>query len=123
VAKARASRTLVTAPKVLVLGLKCAISRNRSKEIRQEYVKHVAKMLQLLGDDPDTAAANSQIIMNIETRLAKSSKTRLEMRNIPALYNKKTPKELQDLAPAFDWQRYFKNIRHYAKAKQDRAAG
>lgn len=83
---------------------------DRSKEIRREYVKHVARMLQLLGDEPDTAAANAQTIMNIETRLAKSSKTRLEMRNIPALYNKKSPKELQELAPAFDWQRYFKNI-------------
>lgn len=83
---------------------------DRSKEIRQEYVEHVAKMLQLLGDDPDTAAANAQTIMNIETRLARSSKTRVERRNIPALYNKKSPKELKDLAPAFDWKRYFKNI-------------
>jgi putative endopeptidase len=83
---------------------------DRSKEIRQEYVKHVAKMLQLLGDDPDTAAACAQTIMNIETRLAKSSKTRVELRDLPALYNKKTPKELQELAPDFDWPRYFKNI-------------
>lgn len=83
---------------------------DRSKEIRQEYVKHVAKMLRLLGDNPDTAAANAKIIMDIETRLAKNSRTRLELRNIPALYNKKTMKELQELAPAFDWKKYFKNI-------------
>jgi putative endopeptidase len=83
---------------------------DRSKEIRQEYVKHVAKMLQLLGEDPDTAAANAQTIMNMETRLAKNSKTRVELRNIPALYNPKTPKELQELTPNFDWKRYFKNI-------------
>jgi len=83
---------------------------DRSKEIRQEYVKHVAKMLQLLGDDQDTAAANSQAIMNMETRLAKSSRTRVELRNIPALYNPKTPKELQELTPNFDWPGYFKNI-------------
>ncbi|UCH98626.1 MAG: M13 family metallopeptidase [Candidatus Aminicenantes bacterium] len=83
---------------------------DRSKEIRQEYVKHVAKMLQLLGDDPNTAAANAKTIMNMETRLAQNSKTRVEMRNIPALYNKKSMEELQKLTPDFDWKRYFKNI-------------
>jgi putative endopeptidase len=82
----------------------------RSQEIRQEYVKHVSKMFTLLGDAPETAAAKANTVMSIETRLAKASKTRLELRNIPALYNKKTQKELQEMTPAFDWNRYFKNI-------------
>ncbi|MBK6284360.1 MAG: M13 family metallopeptidase [Draconibacterium sp.] len=48
--------------------------------------------------------------MSIETRLAEKSKTNTEMRNMQALYNKITKDELAELAPGFDWIRYFKNI-------------
>lgn len=82
----------------------------RSKEIRQEYLKFAAKMFGLLGDKPEVAEANAKTIMTMETRLAKSSKTRLEMRNMPALYNKRTVAQLQEMTPGFEWKRYFKNI-------------
>jgi len=83
---------------------------DRSKEIRTEYVKHVAKMFELAGADAETAQKNAEVVMNIETRLAEKSKTNTEMRNIPALYNKKSLVQLGELAPGFDWIRYFKNI-------------
>ena len=82
----------------------------RSKEIRAEYVKHVAKMFELTGVDAETAQKNADVVMHIETRLAEKSKTNTEMRNIQALYNKMTMAQLADLAPGFDWNRYFKNI-------------
>jgi len=84
---------------------------DRSKEIRTEYVKHMAKMFELMGIDADKAHKNAELVMNIETRLAEKSKTNTEMRNIPALYNKMTMTQLAELAPGFDWMRYFKNIR------------
>jgi len=83
---------------------------DRSKEIRAEYVKHVAKMFELIGIDAEKAQKNAEVVMTIETRLAQKSKTNTEMRNIPALYNKMTMTELALLAPGFDWSRYFKNI-------------
>lgn len=83
---------------------------DRSKEIRTEYVKHVAKMFELIGIDTEKAQKNAEVVMNIETRLAEKSKTNTEMRNIPALYNKMTMAQLAELAPGFDWLRYFKNI-------------
>lgn len=83
---------------------------DRSKEIRLEYVKHLAKMFELMGDKPEIAASNAKTVMKIETRLAKSSKTRLEMRNIPTLYNLRTQKQIQAVTPNFDWARYLKNI-------------
>jgi len=82
----------------------------RSKEIREEYVKHVAKMFQLLGDNPDAAAANAQKVMSIETRLAEKSKTRLELRDLPALYNKMSLTQLSEIASGIDWKKYFKTI-------------
>lgn len=83
---------------------------DRSKEIRAEYVKHVAKMFELTGINTETAQKNAEVVMNIETRLAEKSKTNTEMRNIPALYNKMSLSQLGELAPGFDWVRYFKNI-------------
>ncbi len=83
---------------------------DRSKEIRAEYVKHVAKMFELMGTDSETAQKNAAIVMSIETRLAEKSKTNTEMRNIPALYNKFTMTELDELAPGFNWARYFDSI-------------
>ena len=82
----------------------------RTKEIREEYVKHVAKMLELAGVGVETAQKNAETIMGIETRLAENSKTNTELRNIPALYNKMSLEQVSELAPGFDWPRYFKNI-------------
>ncbi len=83
---------------------------DRSKEIREEYVKHMATMFELAGVDNGKAQKNAEIVMGIETRLAENSKTRVELRNIPALYNKMSLEQLSELAPGFDWARYFKNI-------------
>ncbi|MGB8951987.1 MAG: M13 family metallopeptidase [Candidatus Aminicenantales bacterium] len=81
-----------------------------SIRLREEYLKHVAVMLELLSDAPETAAVEATTIMNIETRLARSSKTNVELRNFPALYNKMTLPTLVAQAPGFDWARYMKNL-------------
>ncbi len=39
----------------------------KSQELRKAYVAHVQKMFELLGDKPDTAAAEAQTVMRIET--------------------------------------------------------
>ncbi len=82
----------------------------RSEEIRTEYIKHVARMFELKGDDTETANNNAETVMRIETRLADKSKSNTELRNIPGWYNKMSLKELAELAPGFDWERYFANI-------------
>jgi len=81
-----------------------------TRMLRDQYLAHVAAMLQLLGDGPEQAAAAARTVMAIETRLANASKTRVEMRNIPALYNKMSLAQLQEHSPGFDWSRYLKNI-------------
>lgn len=83
---------------------------DRSKEIRAEYVKHVAKMLELLGDAPDKAKAAAEDIMKLETRLAKVSMTRLQLRDPKATYNKMSLVELDKLATGYDFAAYFKNV-------------
>ena len=81
-----------------------------SRKLRQEYRQHVAAMLALLGDSPEIAATAAQTIMGIETRLAGHSKTRVELRDFAALYNKRTLAQLQTEAPGFDWTRYLASL-------------
>jgi putative endopeptidase len=78
----------------------------KSEEIRKKYVTHVQAMLQLLGDSPDVAKNESQLIMEIETALAKASLTRVEQRDPHNLFHKMDRKQLQALAPGFDWDTY-----------------
>jgi putative endopeptidase len=80
---------------------------DRSKDLRAKYLVYVEKMFKLLGDDEATAKKNTEIVMNLETRLAKASMTRLEQRDPNKTYNKTTTKGLIELSPAFNWNRYF----------------
>jgi len=82
----------------------------KSQEIRQQYLAHVQKMLQLLGEKPDEAAAEAQTVMRIETALAKASLTRVERRDPNKIYHKMTRDELQALSPLFSWDQYFAAI-------------
>ena len=49
--------------------------------LRQKYVAHVQRMLELLGDTPDVAQREAVTIMAMETRLAEASLTRVERRD------------------------------------------
>ncbi len=79
----------------------------KSKRLREEYVKHAAKMLELAGDDAATAAAAAKTIMALETQLAQASLTLVERRNPEAVYHKMGLDKLKTLAPNFPWQGYF----------------
>jgi len=83
----------------------------RSKEIREKYITHMVKMFVLAGTAPDKAASDANVVMKIETELAKISSTRLELRNPIANYNKTDLAGLQKMAPGIDWKAYFEGIR------------
>ncbi|HEX8354130.1 MAG TPA: M13 family metallopeptidase [Pyrinomonadaceae bacterium] len=82
----------------------------RSRKIREEYVAHVARTFRLLGDDEGRAAAAARTVMGIETRLAESAASRVQMRNPEARYNPMTKAQLVELTPHFDWGNYFRGI-------------
>ena len=81
-------------------------SDTKSVEIRTRYLEHVAKMLQLLGDDPKKAAEEASTVLRMETTLAEASLTRVEKREPHNLLHKMSPADLQKLAPSIDWPRY-----------------
>jgi predicted metalloendopeptidase len=84
----------------------------RSKMIRDEYVKHVAKMFELMGDDSNAASNEAQAVMNLETKLAEASKAPVDLREPEKLYHRMPITAVKDLAPTFDWVSYAQNVAH-----------
>ncbi len=81
---------------------------DKFQDIREAYVKHVARMFELAGfDDPD---AKADAVMTLETRLAKNHWDRVKSRDASLTYNKKSRDELAKLAPQFDWSLYFNTL-------------
>ena len=78
----------------------------KSAETRAKFVEHMTNMFKLLGDDPDTAAANAKTVMMIQTRLANASKSPVELRDPQKRYNKRTLAQLADMTPNFSWTSY-----------------
>ncbi|SMB84265.1 Endothelin-converting enzyme 1 [Hymenobacter roseosalivarius DSM 11622] len=62
----------------------------RSKAIRDAFVTYMTNTFQLIGDPAATATKKAAAILRLETRLAKASKTRVELRDPNANYNKMT---------------------------------
>ena len=67
--------------------------------IREAFKKHVVKMFQLFGFSKSAATKKMQNIMKVETELAKVSKSRTELRDPEANYNKMTLKEFEAKYP------------------------
>ncbi|HKP47011.1 MAG TPA: M13 family metallopeptidase [Pyrinomonadaceae bacterium] len=83
---------------------------DKSKQTRAEYQKHVARMFELLGDSADRAAAEAKTVLEIETKLAENSSTRVQRRDPEANYHPMNRAELSALTPNFDWRKYFDGV-------------
>jgi putative endopeptidase len=79
----------------------------KSVKLREEYVAHVQKMLELAGESPALATAGAQAVLRIETDLAKGSLDRVARRDPSQTYHKMSVQELAALAPGIDWPKYF----------------
>jgi len=79
----------------------------KSKELIEAYVAHIARTFQLLGDPESQARAGAAKVLAIESALARSSMTNVEMRDPQKRYHKITLAELEALAPAVGWKAYF----------------
>lgn len=82
----------------------------RSVTIRAEYLKFIQKMLEKVGESPEVAAASTKTIMNIETQLAQVTNTRVENRNIQAMYNPMAIADLCKKFPNFKFDQYFADM-------------
>ena len=82
----------------------------KSKELRDKYVAHVARMFQLMGDSAADAKAHADTVMSMETALAKGSMTRVEQRDPRHMFHPADERKLQAFTPSFDWKSYLAGL-------------
>ena len=82
----------------------------RTRNIRKAYRNFIPKIFKLAGASSQEAGSVTETIMDVETRLAKASMTRLERRDPHKTYNKMKLEELKQLCPNFNWEDYFKGL-------------
>lgn len=81
-----------------------------SKEKREKYVLHVARMLQFLGEKPAMAKSDSEKILALEIAMAKPRFDRVERRDSRKSYNPMSVAGLQKLMPSINWEGYLKGV-------------
>ena len=81
-----------------------------SVKIRKAYVEHIAKTLQLIGKPAAEANQAAEKVMALETTLATSMKTPVELRDPVANYNLMTITAVNELTPAFDWNAFLGSL-------------
>jgi putative endopeptidase len=74
--------------------------------IRNQYVKHIAKVLSMSGQDSVSANADAKNILTMETKLAKSSRKLEDLRDDYRNYNKMAITDLPKLSHNIDWTSY-----------------
>jgi putative endopeptidase len=84
----------------------------KSKQLRDAYVKHVAKMFELLGDPADRAGAEAATVLGIETSLATASMKNIDLRDPNKTYHRLKMADLEAMTPDFSWESYFRALGH-----------
>ena len=81
-----------------------------SKEKREKYVLHVARMLQFLGVKPADAKVQAEKVLALETEMARPRLDRVERRDRRKTYNPMTLADLQKLTPSVNWNDYLVGV-------------
>ena len=74
----------------------------KSKEIRTEYVKHTARMLQMLGDSKSDAMAAAEKILAMETTLAEPRLDKVARRDVRNMNNPRSVSEADAMFTTLD---------------------
>ena len=85
--------------------------------IREAYVAYIAQALTLSGVDAAQAKTQAQAVMDFETRLAKASLSRIELRDPAKRYNPVSAAEADKLTPNFSWTALFDTLKVPAAQK------
>jgi len=86
-------------------------------KIRDAYVAYIAQALTLSGVDAAQAKTQAKAVLDFETRLAKASLSRIELRDPAKRYNPVGAAEADKLTPNFSWTALFDTLKVPAAQK------
>lgn len=76
-------------------------------KVRNAYKEYIKTLFQLTGDDEQTAQKKSDVLLAIETRIAKASYDNVKLRDVNANYHKMSYAQLISDYPEIDWGNIF----------------
>ena len=76
-------------------------------KVRNAYKEYIKTLFQLVGDDEQTAQKKTDVLLAIETRIAKASYDNVKLRDVNANYHKIGYAQLISDFPGIDWGNIF----------------
>ena len=76
-------------------------------KVRNAYKEYIKTLFQLVGDDEQTAQKKTDVLLAIETRIAKASYDNVKLRDVNANYHKMGYAQLISDYPGIDWGNIF----------------
>tara|TARA_B100001146_G_scaffold221995_1_gene233520 strand:- start:7319 stop:9388 length:2070 start_codon:yes stop_codon:yes gene_type:complete len=81
-----------------------------SQKIRQQYVDHITRMLQFLGDSEADARSQAETILAFETTLAEPRLDKVARRDFRNFNNPRSMQQVQEMVPAIQWEKAFDDL-------------
>ncbi|HEY1196618.1 M13 family metallopeptidase [Flavobacterium sp.] len=81
-----------------------------SKEKREKYEVHVARMMQYIGESPAKAKESAKQIVALEIEMSAPRLDRVERRDRRKQYNPTAVADLKKNTPSIQWEKYFSGI-------------
>ncbi len=81
-----------------------------SVKIREQYMDHITRMLQFLGDSEADARKQAETILAFETKLATPRLDKVASRDFRNFNNPRSIAELQNMVPAIKWETIFNDM-------------
>jgi len=78
--------------------------------IQEAYKKYLTTLFKQTGSDATEAKKNADLVYDIDKKLAVSHKTKVELRDVQANYNKIAVSELVKRHPNIDWTNFLNNL-------------
>lgn len=85
-------------------------SDKESLRVRAAYLEYAERLYALMGRAPEEAAREAAALLAFETKLARASRKKEDLRDPHKNYAKMTIEKLARLAPAVAWRRYLRDI-------------
>ena len=83
---------------------------DKSVELRKQYVAHVARIFELLGETQQQAAKDADTVLKVETALAGYSLSNVERRDPASLYHKMNLVKFDSSTPAFNFAQFLRAV-------------
>ena len=82
----------------------------KSLELLKKYRAHLQKMFVLSGEPETQAAGDADVVMELETAMAKAQMDNVKRRDPKNVNNRMSLAQVRELAPSVDWAEYLKAV-------------